>query len=359
MSHAAIFTGQFPRRNGVYTGERKLKKSHTLISEVMQAAGMRTGGYTSNGYIDVRNGYLQGWHSYVNALVQHKPYNAPGLLKQARGWVEDQGDKPYFLYVGTVDPHVSYRAHADILPIYDPAPYSGRYKKVIAGVELDKIKGKRAAGVSKRDRVRIEALYDNEVDFSDRHLGKFLAFLEERGQLDETMVIITSDHGDEFWEHGDIGHGHSLYEELVHVPLIVRYPPMFPAGLRVEEGVDTLDIFPTAVDAKGAEIPDDVQGESLLPLVQGVGRGYPRPSVAERHARTYAMRLAHYKIHVGRRGKRRLFDLSNDPTEQKDVLAERPLAARWLADAAGLFVGYEKTWDKRTWGVASNLTGKH
>ena len=356
VSHAAIFTGEFPMTNGVYTGERKLHAQHLLVSEVVRAAGLRTGGFTSNGYIDVRNGYLQGWHTYVNALIQKKPYKAPGLLRQARSWVDDQGDRPYFLYVGTVDPHVSYRAHAEILPLYDPAPYSGRYRKVCSGDELGRIKG-RGSSVTPRDRVRIEALYDNEVDFSDRHLGEFVQFLEEKGQLDETMLIITSDHGDEFWEHGDVGHGHSLYEELVHVPLIIRYPPMWAAGTRVTEGVDTVDIFPTIIDALGIEMPERLQGESLLPLAHGVGRGYPRPSVATRNGRTYAMRLARYKMILSTRGKRRVFDLATDPTEQRDVLARHPVATRILADAAGLFIAYEKGWKKRSWGVASNLLG--
>ena len=356
VSHAAIFTGQFPMRNGVYTGERKLRAEHLLISEAVRKAGYRTGGFTSNGYIDVRNGYLQGWHSYVNALVMKRPYKAPGLLRQARDWVEQQGDRPYFLYIGTVDPHVSYRRHADILPLYDPEPYSGRFKKVCSGDELGRIK---AGGIrlTPRDKVRIEALYDNEVDFSDRHFGEFLQFLEDKGQRDETMIIVTSDHGDEFWEHGDVGHGHSVYEELVHVPLIVHYPPLVKAGTRVSEGVDTVDIFPTILDALGREIPDDLQGSSLLPLAHGVGRGYPRPSVTTRHGRIYGFRLDRYKAILSPRGKRRLYDLDEDPTEQRDVLGDHPIATRVLMDAAGLFIAYEKAWNKRTWGVASNLLG--
>lgn len=356
VSHAAIFTGQFPLTNGVYTGDLELRAAHRLISEAVKAAGLRTAGFTSNGYIDVRNGYLQGWDTYVNALIQKKPYKAPGLLAQARGWVEKQGDKPWFLYIGTVDPHVTYRAHDDILPYYDPAPYSGKYRKSCSGDELGRIKAA-PERVSPRDRVRIEALYDNEVDFSDRHLGEFLDFLAARGQLDETMIIITSDHGDEFWEHGDVGHGHSLYEELVHVPLIVRYPPLFPAGAKVREGVDTIDIYPTVLDALGQAAPQDLQGASLLPLAHGIGQGYPRPSVATRSGLLYGVRLDRYKMIVKRQGERRLYDLETDPTEQKDVIAEKPLAARFVADAAGLFIHYEKEWKKAEWGVASNLRG--
>jgi arylsulfatase A-like enzyme len=356
VSHAAIFTGMYPMANGVFEAEKKLTPAHTLISEAVKKAGLRTAGFSSNGYIDVRNGYLQGWDTYVNTLVQKKPYKAPGLLAQVRSWAEKQGDAPYFLYVGTVDCHVTYRAYPEILPIYDPEPYSGQYKTSCGGDELGKI---RAAPdkVSKRDRIRIEALYDNTVDFSDRHLKAFLEFLEERGQLDETMIIVTSDHGDEFWEHGSVGHAHTLYEELVHVPFIVRYPPLFPKGARVKEGVDTVDIFPTILDALGADIPASVQGTSALPLAHGVGAGYPRASIATRSGLVYAVRVDRYKMILKRQGHRRLYDLTTDPTEQTDVIARQPLAARFVMDAAGLFIHYEKDWRKAEWGSPANLAG--
>lgn len=358
VSHAAIFTGQYPRRSGIWAGGRKLGAHHLLISEALQTTGMKTAGLTSNGYIDVRNGYLQGWNHYVNTLVQKRPYLAPGLLKQVRTWADRHLEERFFLYVGPVDPHVSYRAHADLIERYDPGPYTGPYRRVCSGGELGKIKA-RPEKVRPRDRARIEALYDNEVDFSDVHLGRFLEHLRAKGTLDDTLLVVTSDHGDEFWEHGSVGHGHSLYDELVHVPLIVRYPPLFPAGLQIPEGVDQVDIFPTLVDAAGAPAPEGVQGASLLPLVRGVGRGYPRPSIAMLARSKYALRLAHYKLHLGRDGKRRLFDLAADAGEQSDVVAERPFASRWLADAAALLVAYEESWDKKTWGVASNLSGQH
>ncbi len=357
VSHAAIFTGQYPRSSGIWAGGRKLRAPHLLVSEALKAAGMTTAGLTSNGYIDVRNGYLQGWNHYVNTLVSKRPYLAPGLLKQVRAWTDRHLDERFFLYVGPVDPHVSYRAHKGIIERYDPGPYRGPYRRVCSGGELGKIKAK-PSRVRKRDRARVEALYDNEVDYSDVHLGRFLEYLTAKGLLDTTLLLVTSDHGDEFWEHGSVGHGHSLYDELVHVPLIIRYPPLFAAGTRIAEGVELVDIFPTLVDAVGAPAPAGVQGASLLPLANGVGRGYPRPSAAMLGRTKYAMRLAHYKLHLGRGGRRKLFDVAADPTEQTDVLATHPHAARWLADAASLLVAYETEWDKRTWGVSSNLSGK-
>jgi len=125
----------------------------------------------------------------------------------------------------------------------------------------------------------------------------------------------------------------------------------------VSEGVDTVDVFPTILDALGVDVPASVQGASALPLAHGVGAGYPRPSVATRSGLVYAVRLDRYKMILKRQGHRRLYDLASDPKEQTDVIAGKPLAARFVMDAAGLFIHYEKDWRKAEWGVPGNLAG--
>src|SRR5207302_1405158 len=97
--------------------------------------------------------------------------------------------------------------------------------------------------ISERDKTRIIALYDADVSYNDHVLGVLLDDLKKRGHADDTMLIVTSDHGEELWDHGRIGHGQSLREELIHVPLLVHYPPYFPPGKIVDEGVDVLDVL--------------------------------------------------------------------------------------------------------------------
>ena len=214
-----------------------------------------------------------------------------------------------------------------------------------------------AAGTIKptpEDKDHIRALYDSNVSYQDKLIGDLFERLKAWGQLDDTMVVITADHGDEQWEDGRVGHGASTRETLIRVPLAIRYPKLFPAGT-VLEGVDTIDILPTLLDAVGKDAPADAQGESLLPLAQGVGRGYPRPSINSQYEFAHAMRLADWKVRVGGGGVPELYHVEKDPLEKTDLTASRPIERRFLTDALSTFLVHQKKWKKSRWGVASNL----
>jgi arylsulfatase A-like enzyme len=169
------------------------------------------------------------------------------------------------------------------------------------------------------------------------------------------MVILVADHGDEMYEHGKIGHGQSLHEELVHIPFVVYYPPLFPAGKVVEEGVELVDVLPTIVDALGGKVPADAQGESLVALAQGEGQGYPRPAIASQYELAHTMRLGKWKLWVGGSGDVRLIDAAGDPYGKTELQNERPYERRFVTDALSLWMAYQSKWKKSRWGVASNL----
>lgn len=354
-SHAALFSGRYPSATGVLSSRDHLGRDSELIAELARRADLYTGGYSSNGHIRSSNGFEQGFQSYVNTLRDNYRYKAPGMLTHARRWIGEHLDSPFFFYLGTVDCHVTYRSHEDILPLYDPEPYSGRFQANVGGDELGQIKSG-AIRVNARDKVRIEAIYDDTVTFTDRHVGELLDYMEEQGVLDDTLLIITADHGDEFWEHGSVGHGHNVYDELVHVPLIVRYPAAIPGGTIIHNGVDTVDILPTVAAMLGIEVHEDAQGQSLLPLVHGLGGDYPTPAFSQQYGRTHTMNLGRWKVIWRNSGERRLYDLQNDPTEQTDVADAHPYALRFLSDSMGLFMPYRSVWSKPDWGVASNLS---
>jgi arylsulfatase A-like enzyme len=141
------------------------------------------------------------------------------------------------------------------------------------------------------------------------------------------------------------------------VPLVIHYPPLFGSGVRVEQGVDVLSVMPTILDALGTPIPDHVQGESLLPLAQGIGTGYPRPSIASQYELAHTIQLERWKLWVGGKGVPKLYDLESTDKEHKEVAAERPQATRWLTDALSTFLVYQDSWRSSRWGVASNHRG--
>jgi arylsulfatase A-like enzyme len=266
--------------------------------------------------------------------------------------VKDRLAKPFFLYLGMVDTHVTWRAHEPWIGKYDPEPYGGPFVKAATDPQVDNI----AAGkmkITERDKTRIVALYDSDVSYQDDLIATVRDQLKAWGIADDTMVVITADHGDELWEDG---HGGSVRETLVHVPTAIYYPPLFPPGTVVDEGAESVDLLPTMIDAVGGQPAPEMQGESLIPLAQGVGRGYPRPAFASQYEDAHALRLGGWKIIAKKSGAVRLYHVAKDPLEKDDLADVRPYERRFVTDTMSTFLLHQKEWKKRRWGVASNAS---
>jgi arylsulfatase A-like enzyme len=361
VSHASLFTGLYPAQHKFIQDKAVLSSQFTILPEALKmgGSGLFTIGHIANGYICKRWGFGDGWDFMKNHIHEGGGLKGEDLVADAKDFLQKgvgQGPgkaKPFFLYLGTIDAHVSWRAHEPWITRYDTSPYSGPFVKGCMDPQLDRI----VAGqlqITPRDRERVVALYDSDVSYNDQQFGLLLKLLKDTGHEDDTLIVYTSDHGEEFWDHGRIGHGQSLRQELVHIPMWLYYPPLFPAGRVVEEGVELVDILPTLTDAMGLPTPKEVQGESLIGLAQGLGAGYPRPAVASQYELAHAMRLGRYKLWVGGSGQIKLFDAVGDPGEQHELSASEPIALRFITDAMGLWMAYQSQWKKTRWGVASN-----
>lgn len=352
-SHASLWTSLYPVHHRMINGSAKIDPKWTTLDEVMKDAGFYASGVSSNGYITAKWGFGARWDAYRNHIHDGGGVKGEDVYKKAIASIEKKLDKPTFLYLGTIDTHVSWRAKEPWMSRYDPKPYAGRFEKVASGNDMGAV----ATGklkISERDKEHIVAIYDSNVSYQDELLGKLLDQLKAWGVDQETMVIVTADHGDEQWEDGRVGHGASLRDSLIHVPLAIYYPPLAAGGV-IDEGADAgIDVIPTVLDALGKSIPAEMQGESLLPLIQGVGRGYPRPALSTQYEESHAMRLGGWKMFVPAAASPRLYDTSADPNERKDLANDRPLEKRALADSLYTFLAYRKEWRKSTWGVPSN-----
>ncbi len=353
VSHASQWTGVYPSVHKFIPERAVLADSWMTFPRIAKAVGMYVAGFMGNGFIKARWGFGGGFDVLRNHIEDGGGLKAEDFVKECGKFLTDRGDKPFFMYIGTIDAHVSWRAHSPWIEKYDEPGYTGPYVRSLSDPQLDLV----VAGKLKltdRDKVRVRALYDSDISYNDHQFGELLKILEKQGKLKDTMVILSADHGDEFWEHGKVGHGQSLREELVHTPLMIYYPPLFPAGL-VDEGVETIDLLPTIADVLGQKLPDAAQGESLLPLAQGVGRGYPRCATSSQYELAHSMRLGRYKLWVGGSGDTRFADAQLDPLEDKDLSKDHPIARRFVNDAMGLWMAYQPRWKKTRWGVASNL----
>ncbi|HKE19438.1 MAG TPA: sulfatase [Kofleriaceae bacterium] len=366
-SHASVWTSLYPAVHRVRTagvgGTWRLSSSFTTIGEQARKAGLYVSGVTANGMITPAGGYARGFNSFINMMREAHPDRRNGwipaerIVDRALGTLEGREKQPFFLFVGTIDTHKPWVGHEPWLSQYDPDEYEGPFLYAARardlGIKRGSMRCTRTPG--ERDLERINAIYDSDVSYQDRVLGQFLDKLDRWGIADETMVIVTADHGEELWEDGRCGHGASLRETLVHVPLFVRYPPLVPGGTVIEQGVDALDVMPTVADALGLDPPSPSQGSSLVPLIQGVGRGYPGPAYASQYEYAHTMRVGSWKIWLTRAGGLKLYDLSADPGEHKAV-AGRPIEARYMIDLLYLFLANRDVWNKREWGVVNNMT---
>jgi arylsulfatase A-like enzyme len=341
---ASVLTGLHPLSHRALTESAALSSSSRLCSETFQAAGFQTAALIANGYLAAEFGFNQGWNLYRNYIREQLPTIAERVFGDALSWIEQNRSQRMFMYLQTIDPHVPYDPPAEDLRIYDPAPYEGPVVPRSTGNLLEEFKREQVQ-LAPRDRERLRALYDGEVTYHDRQFGRFIDRLRELGLLDSTLIVLTADHGEEFFEHQSVGHGHSLFQELLHVPLIVRLPGQAPEGRRLTQPASLVDIVPTVLEAAGIERSAEIEGRSLLSEV----RGGASPVLAAAFSSAWdtgnsretawAARVGEWKLRMHGPANTYLYNLAADPQEQSDVDVESPIALRAARILLGQFLG--------------------
>jgi arylsulfatase A-like enzyme len=359
-SHASILTGTTPAVHGLVDDNGRLPEDVPLVSERLRARGVRTGLFSSNGYVSEKWGFRRGWDAYRNFIRENLPNGATEIWKAARPFLESEtrAGKRVFLYLATAEPHVAYDPRPEFLERTWPRPYGGPVRPRDTAAQLVAIK-RGSLRLSPVDKQYLEALYDAEVAQNDAAFGAMVADLKRLGLWDKTAVIVVSDHGDELFEHGSVGHGHSVYEELVRVPLAVRFPSRVPAGRVAPVDVEGLDVAPTVLELFGLDEGDGppMQGESLVRLARVPDGAVPRPATAIHGSLLRAMRLGRYKL-IRSSAKTSLFDLVDDPREQRDLGADprRAVALGCLRDVFALAYAFEPRWRKTLFGTPAAPT---
>ncbi len=338
-SVTTLLSSLFPWQHQAVTTEAVVPAAVELIPETLSARGFHTGAFIANGYVSDRFGFRQGWTSYRNYVREGRRNVAQYVAADVLEWLDQRPqEKPFFLYVHTIDPHVPYKPPRQFLEMYDATPYSGVVDFSSDNELLEKIKAGRIP-LDARDKVHLEALYDGEISYHDVHFNAIVDGLARRGLADDTMVIIVADHGEEFWDHGSVGHGHSVYEELLHIPMIVRLPGTTQRPLRVEDAVGLVDVMPTVLEALGQPLPDGLAGQSFLPLLRGETPDAPRATVSGFMEGWRTVVSGRYKLIHRTLERQMLYDLERDPREQTDLAADRPIAVRYLRGMLGLALG--------------------
>jgi arylsulfatase A-like enzyme len=356
VSHASIWSSLYPVKHRMIGDKDKLAPNWTTIDEIAKAAGKYVAGVSANGYVRPGRGFGTAWDKYSNHIEEELGLKAEDILEKGIQFVDGK-KQPWFLYLGTVDTHVSWRAKQPWIEKYDPG-YSGKYAETFGGADA----AAAATGKIKLTDAEIKhvrALYDSNVSYQDEILKQLIDKLTAWGIWDQTMLIITADHGDEQWEDGRVGHGASTRDMLIHTPLLVHYPPLVGAG-KFTEGTEVVDIVPTVADALGVPVDPEWQGESLIPLSHGINRGYARLSFMSMYEDQHAGRIGPWKIRVSGGGNLRAYNLADDPAEMKDI-AGQPQAAigqRMVLDPVWLMRQWNPEWKKAQWGNPANVSAR-
>ncbi len=327
-SVVTILTGLYPNTHGALYARSVLSDKVEMLSEHLSKHDFQTLAIVGNPVLRAKFGMDQGWDEYRNHGRDDD--SAARIYTEATQWVESNHHRGrFFLYVQSHDNHTPYDPERSYSKLYHPEPYSGFVGDALSADEQNAIgKGKRRAKDS--DLAWIRALYDGEATYQDKHFGRMIAKLEELGILDQTLVVVTNDHGEEFTEHGGMGHGWTLYEEQLEAPLIMRYPALFGRGTAISEIVEHVDVAPTIVETLGLPPLPRADGLSLLPLVTGRGAP-PRPyyAVAALRDEERSIRVGRWKLLVDKdKGWESLYDLERDPGEKSSHIDTRQIAGR-------------------------------
>lgn len=339
-AHMTMFTGVDPPMHGAegYPRPQRATRRFPTLAEILSDRGFRTAAFTGGGYLAATFGFQRGFAKFSS---QGRHFNAN--TASVRHWIESNRDEPFFMFLHGYDVHRPYKPPAQYAQMFEDRSEGRRSGNLVVG-------GPRPSDRSVRFAI---SQYDAEIRAVDDVIGGLLREWEEMGLLANTLVVITSDHGDEFYEHGQVYHSHSLYDELLHVPLIMVGPGVQAGVHRTQVGL--IDIAPTILGVLGlTPMQKGMMGVDLTPVLTGYAEPperllfsflqYSEVPYSIAAARSDEWKLIAWKVaalrdytlkktakeylHKLRLDRREdfaeLFDLRSDPGETRDVGAEQP-----------------------------------
>jgi len=305
-SHSSILTGTYPLHHGIRdNGGFYLDENHLTLAESLKNKSYATGAFVAAFVLDSRWGLDQGFDYYYDNfdLTKYKTVSLDSVqrrgdevLAEVYKWVENQSQQKFFAWIHLYDPHTPYDP---------PEPYKTEYKGSHFG------------------------LYDGEIAYIDQLMGEFRDFMEEKNLLDKTLIIFTSDHGESLGEHKETAHGFFIYDSDIRVPLIIRFPEEKFSGQKISNQVRSIDIMPTVLHLLGDEIPESVQGKSLLSLIVEDEAQDERSAYSETYWPRYhygwselkSLRKGRYKFIDAPQPE--LYDILEDPGEVDNLVNKK------------------------------------
>ena len=335
-SMASVFSGLTAERHGTNGRDSALPSTLLTLPERLKALGYDTAGLVTNPNLTDAFGFAQGFTTYefLGEEDRERGYVRADLLtSRAIEWLSGrESGQPFFLYLHAMDPH-------------DPYLASGEHdREQVDGFEVGSMEFMKALDDSRLSppddiHAQLTELYDAEIRFIDEEFGRLMDSLRELGLYEDLLIVFLSDHGEEFAEHGWWRHGKTLYQEQLHIPLIVKWPKREASGRRVDAVAQHVDLIPTLLDYLGESPRPGLSGRSLLPLVHGNEEKASRPvtsylNLDGREVESIVldeMKLIRYLAYDRPTTSVQVFRLDDDPGETRDLGQDETAPGNFLA----------------------------
>jgi arylsulfatase A-like enzyme len=339
-SFATMLTSLYPTQHGA--GDlhshgagsygTRMNTSFPPLAMMLLKQGYSTGAVVNAPALAPELGIDRGFEFY-SATPRWNRRLADKTTEDALDWIDKNRENRFFIFVHYFDPHLDYEPPAPYDTLYDSG-YRGRIGSSFTREDyykMEKMLAREDDPEARAEWDHIRALYDGEIRFTDKAVGELLDGLKERGLADNTLIVFLSDHGEEFFDHGGFEHGHTLYNELIRVPLMFSLPGRLPKTMRIEEQVRILDVVPTVLEILGVKPWTHLEGASLIPLITGEGE-YASGGASLLPARsaysesmlygTEKKSITAYPwkyIYDTITGEKLLFNLADDPGEKHNI----------------------------------------
>ncbi|MDD2366994.1 MAG: sulfatase [Desulfuromonadaceae bacterium] len=323
-----------PPNNNVLSNLKKLSPELVTLAEVLKQNGYATGGFTGNAGVNGIFGYSQGFDEYYS---EKGKFGSMGVsIPKGLDWLKKNKDKKFFMFLHGYDMHGQFVPEEGFDYRFVDKGYDKKYTGSAKEQEALREEGLANGTVKLRDEdVKFwRAIYDEKIQKTDAKFKEFLKEMEKMGLMDKTIFVLTSDHGTEFHEHKRFDHGFSLYDELIHVPLIIKLPKQ-KSGKVVKDQVSSVDIMPTVLDLLDVKMPSNaakqLRGTSLVPALKG--KPVAEDVFFETNYRQYTYKRGirtkdGWKLVYTLEDKsRELYNLTNDPKETKNLVDREPRRA--------------------------------
>lgn len=337
----SLLTSLHTRSHGADQQFAKLAPGFFTLAEAFRESGYSTVAFSTNANAGPSRGTDQGFDAFFDHVEIEEDEGSHLTIPrdEVLSWIEANDDRPVFVYVHTAEPHHPYDPPPPFDHLFADPEYAGKVGEEWPA-QHDTM---RRYDGDEADRRHLVALYDGEVAYADHMLGEFLEALRRRGLLEGMLLAVTSDHGEEFGEHGYYGHGSTVYGELLRVPLVLWGPSYLKgAHAPLDVNVQLLDLMPTLLDFAGIEVSAAMQGDSLVPLLRDAAAA--KDDFVERailaagrivgRGPKFTLISGDWKLNVWTAGGEfealELFNLATDPRERQNIADDRPQVVRDL-----------------------------